>query len=471
MKKPRTIFLSVCHGFVARTLLRSGILDSLKKDGHRIVILTPNANEEYFVKEFADKNVYIRKLHHKWGRFEGYFQLLWEHATATRQVSDKVVELERIRKERPLRYFLLKSLNALCSNNRVALGLWRWLDRACIRDKYHAAIFQEFRPDLLVITSHGFQAGDLMLLRQAKAQGVRTLYVVLSWDNPTTYGIMRERPDRIIVWNEMNKEEIVSLHGYPENHVYVSGPPPFDIYARAKEFNSWPEYAQRMSLDPERKLILLAGTVIETTDGFDDVAAFLAESVEQNRFVSPCQLLIRPHPLVYSGWFKGQGTKEDVTRYRRLGKYVFCDEPRVLSTILKADRAGTDAKHLAESFYHASVLVNFFSSVTLEGCATDTPVVEVAFDGFQKRDYYHSVTRIVDLDCIQKLIRLNGFRIARTPEELIQLINQYLANPSLDSEGRKRTAQAFFYRLDGRAAERAARCISLFAQGVWPPNG
>ena len=58
----KTIFLVIYQGFAARYLLRSDILKELKKHFERIVIISPNADEAYFKKEFIDENVSIEKL-------------------------------------------------------------------------------------------------------------------------------------------------------------------------------------------------------------------------------------------------------------------------------------------------------------------------------------------------------------------------------------------------------------------------
>ena len=38
-KTEKTIFIVVARGFIVKTILRSGVLDELKKRGHRIVVL------------------------------------------------------------------------------------------------------------------------------------------------------------------------------------------------------------------------------------------------------------------------------------------------------------------------------------------------------------------------------------------------------------------------------------------------
>ena len=38
-------------------------------------------------------------------------------------------------------------------------------------------------------------------------------------------------------------------------------------------------------------------------------------------------------------------------------------------------------KHLGDTLYHADVVVNVASTITIEACIFDTPVVNINFDG------------------------------------------------------------------------------------------
>ncbi|UCC95526.1 MAG: hypothetical protein JSW40_01945, partial [Candidatus Omnitrophota bacterium] len=62
LKPQQTIFIAIQQGFASRYLLRTDIFTTLKDSGAKIVILSPNTAEEYFVKEFAGENVFVEPL-------------------------------------------------------------------------------------------------------------------------------------------------------------------------------------------------------------------------------------------------------------------------------------------------------------------------------------------------------------------------------------------------------------------------
>jgi hypothetical protein len=57
--------------------------------------------------------------------------------------------------------------------------------------------------------SSTFGSRQVDYVRAAKARGIRSVLAVGSWDHLTTKGLIHELPDRIIVWNELQRTEAV----------------------------------------------------------------------------------------------------------------------------------------------------------------------------------------------------------------------------------------------------------------------
>ena len=57
------------------------------------------------------------------------------------------------------------------------------------------------------------------------------------------------------------------------------------------------------------------------------------------------------------------------------------------------------------------------------------------------------------------ITRHHAVRVAESPEQLVEQVGAYLADPSLDREGRRRVAVEQCQFLDGRAAERVAAFV------------
>ena len=67
---------------------------------------------------------------------------------------------------------------------------------------------------LLVGSSPGLIFSEVPLLRTAVRRRVRTIVVDPSWDNFTNKLIPVRRADRLVVWNDIMKQQAVELHGY-----------------------------------------------------------------------------------------------------------------------------------------------------------------------------------------------------------------------------------------------------------------
>ena len=78
-----------------------------------------------------------------------------------------------------------------------------------------------------------------------------------SWDNFTNKLLPVRRVDRLIVWNELMKQQAVELHGYPPDEVRVAGTPQWDLYFTGGDdpATSREAFFRQIGADPSRKLI------------------------------------------------------------------------------------------------------------------------------------------------------------------------------------------------------------------------
>lgn len=460
-----TIFMVISSGFQARSWLRSGVLDYLKEDGHRIVLLSPNANEPYFRAEFADDNVHIRLLNTGSKRVDYYMQRIRNYLFETMlPVETNAIRRERMRRHDSVRYWITQGLNGRWAHR--LFQVWRWFDRLLVMDHYNTRVFEEFDPDILVVATLGRTLEDVLALRRAKKKSVRTLAVQRKWDNFTTKEYVREPVDKLIVWNEYNQQEAISLLGFSSEDVYVAGVPDFDIYHKAP-YQSRETCFREYRLDPKRRLLLLTGQDGQVCPDMGDIVRILAQAIEAEQFVYPCQLMVRPHPHVYSGVNPGPGTEEDLCRYEKLSPHVHGNRPQIASQQLKSDMSRGELESLADVLYYADIVLDFFGTVTLEAFAVGTPVVHIGFDGFKQKDYHDSVLRFSGFTHNRRVVESGGVLLALSAEELIAHVNAYLQNPNLNAKHRREAAEQNCYRLDGLSARRVARRISAYARGEW----
>jgi len=126
-----------------------------------------------------------------------------------------------------------------------------------------------------------------------------------------------------------------------------------------------------------------------------------------------------------------------------------------------------DLQFLCNLTYHADLNVNMASTMTLDFAIRDKPVVNVAFDhaspprfpGGHWGHYYQ-------FDHYRPVVALGAARVARSPADLATHVNAYLADPSLDREGRRRLLELEVGQPIGQATERIAEVLAAIAGGA-----
>jgi hypothetical protein len=175
----------------------------------------------------------------------------------------------------------------------------------------------------------------------------------------------------------------------------------------------------------------------------------IVAAMRSGRFGGPAQLLVRVHP------------RDDISKYDR-----FVGQPDVIvekpfKETMVAEGSNVDPSrdnrlHLANTLKHSDVIVNVASTIAIEAAISGTPVVNIAFDGYDEKPFLDSARRFYTYTHYKPLVDIGAVRVAETPAALIDEVAAYLAEPDRDAAGRERAAEELCYRVDGRAAERVA---------------
>lgn len=452
-----TLFIVSPYGTTTRDVLRTDVLNILKSKIPRIVIFSPAAKEEYFIKEFAGGNVIIEELlPYRLGMLEMMFRTVKKDLLANAKFSGKVLGTEvavKLTKHPIIRLFRRILFNSIYKSKKFRNFLEK-IDPLLFPDRLYAKTFEKYKP-ALVFVAYPFHTSTFPVLRRARQNGVSIIAFISSWDNLTTKADFPVRMDKLIVWNEIMKKEAMELHGYLAGNIYVSGGPQFDIYINKKDMlASRDEFIKKIGGDPRKKLITYATGAAHGLSLGPAIIDTIDEAIKKGELAAPCQLLVRLH-------FKDRPSYYE--RYRN-NENIIVEPPGRASKVFVDgwDPTIEDMLHLANTLLHTDVLVNVASTMTIDACCFDTPVVNIGFDGREKKPYWESVIRYCDLTYYKNVIRAGGVKVARNKEELIQYINDYLKNPKLDTDGRKRVVKEQCYMPDGKSWERMANMILNF---------
>jgi hypothetical protein len=450
----QTIFIAVDQGFAARYLLRTDIFKVLINSRVRIVILTPNADEDYLLKEFSDKNVYIERLNEEAystyrnnaGFFQNFFrEVRWYVMNDHVDLHTVNMRYDIYKKTRANNTIIHKIYNYIFDCTVVLLRQSGWLRKLLIvvesklfTPSVHAYLFQKYRPDKLVVSSLGYLGFDHYLMREAEKYGAKIISVILSWDNTSSKGMPGAQADHVIAWTEAMKKELVDYSDVNSQRIFVGGVAHFDYHVRKDHM--WPKdkLFEYFGLDPERKLIFFAPKSPNKFPWNPDIVEFIAQLIGEGAIKCPCQLLVRLHPLNFrtkDGEFRFTADTERHMSLSSKYDHLVYDVPEIVSKTLPMDMPLREMFKIGSILQNADVLLSYFSTMMLEASIFDLPIINVALyphtDRLDEGDL-----QVMDSPHIRRILQTGGVRTVFTRQQVIDAINTYLENPSLDMDGR-----------------------------------
>jgi hypothetical protein len=452
------VLWSIPHGAAAGNTVRTGVLRHVleRHSSIRVVILSPMAKDPTFTAEIAHPRVTIEDLPpHQPHGVEARLVALMQAGYLDSGISESV----RIRKAEALadgtvRWIRPKRLLA----QALAPSLVRKESRYALIDRLvsHSraeALFARYRPSLLVTSSPGLILAEVPLLRTAARRGCFAMAIDPSWDNFTNKLLPVRRVDRLVVWNDIMKQQAIDYHGYDASEIRIAGVAQWDHYFRDSVAISREAFFRRIGADPGKKLVTLTTTPQELYSHHDHVLRVLSRAVRDQRWGVPAQVLVRLHP------------RDELSHYREFEGVadVILEKP-FRQTVRAGDGLAVDVtaesqRHLAATMRYSDVVVNVASTIVIEASIFDAPVVNIAFDGEIGREAAVSARRYYRFTHYQNVTRHNAVRVAWSPAELTQYVGDYLRDPSMDREARRQVVLEQCQFLDGRSAERIAAAI------------
>jgi hypothetical protein len=218
-------------------------------------------------------------------------------------------------------------------------------------------------PDVVLVTplvALGSNQGDF--IRAARWLRIPTGVAVASWDNLTNKGAIRDRPDRLFVWNEAQAREAVELHRIKRRSIVVTGAHTYDQWFDWEPSSSREEFCARVGLAAERPILLYvcSSAFIAAEEG-----RWLHEWLRRIRSSDHAELrevgvLIRPHPQNVQPWEElGLDVAGSTAVFPRGGAAPTTDERK---------------RDYYDSIHHAAAVVGINTSALIESAIVGRPV-------------------------------------------------------------------------------------------------
>jgi hypothetical protein len=207
-----------------------------------------------------------------------------------------------------------------------------------------------------------FGSKQVDYVRQARAAGVSSVLGVGSWDHLTTKGLIHEVPDRLVVWNELQRSEAAELHGIPPDRVVVTGAQAYDHWFASQPSTTREQFCARVGLPADRPYVLYLCSSPFIAPYEVDVVRRWIEGIRGSGQapLASAGLLVRPHPQNAAQW-------QDVD-LSACGNVVVW--PRAGANPIGPETRG----EYFDSMHHAHAVVGINTSALIESGIVGRPV-------------------------------------------------------------------------------------------------
>lgn len=455
------IFVIVPRGEAIRNFVYSGALDRLA-EGANVDLLSVAVNKEFTemlrskchsilpLKEFDDRwmlriqREILEVTHNRW---------IWTRAARERsRLRDQEAQtfkektFRRIKKIIAFTFARKLGLDILTKVERVSSKWFRSTD-------HYLELFKKTCPSLVFNASHVHSRNATQAVEAAQWLGIPTATFIFSWDNLTSQGRIMLPYDYFIVWNDALKRQLLEMYDWiePEN-VFVTGTPQFDTHFWPEYYVDREQYCKQVGADPDRPLVFYATGMANHMPGEPQIVEGIADMLNEYPEATRPQLLLRVYAKDLTGRF-------DELRSRRKD-IIFADpvwEPAWLTPKQE------DASALVNALRHCAVGINVASTVSLELCMFDRPVINVGYNPPSVTEL--SYTDYYEFDHYKPVVDSGAVRVARSSDDMRALLKESLGSAGKWAGARKKLIMEMFgSTLDGRSGARVADTLLQIAR-------
>jgi len=234
-------------------------------------------------------------------------------------------------------------------------------------------------------------------------------------------------PQKICVWSEKSKEDLIKRGNFPDDVPVITGDPKIDFLSNAiKKFNH-KNICQKLKIPPEKMIIVFATQSLPNIQEKELITNSVFKSIKN---LDDVFLLIKAHPNETNlSFYKDIAKKFEVKNYS-IQQFF----------------------NLYEILYISDVVINAFSTVGIEALRMKKPVISLDMLGLHGND---------------PLIRSGNSTIVNSETELIPAIKHCFKIKNIDKmiTDRELFAEKEIGRIDGQASKRIVNLINELRKG------
>ena len=305
----------------------------------------------------------------------------------------------------------------------------------------------------VLLTTNAHLANERELITSAHKLNIPTIGFVKSWDN--IHKGIHSRTNKIAVWNDINKQELIDIEKYKPDDIFVTGPPQFDQYFKQDIIIDRDEYFANIELDPNRPTIFFAtigdfGFNIDESYWLD----LLINQITNGDIKGEPQVICRLHPWSKLELFQKYSSIPWV-KISYIHKFIpslswYMDKKEVIM--------------MANMINHSDLVISPGSTVLLESAIFNRPTLFPIFHDFQPERASQYFSQWVLGKHFDRIKQLNLVPIVDKSQHFPSIVNKCLKNPNWYSKQRNQLVKDYIQFTDGNSTKRLADRVLRLAQ-------
>lgn len=418
----KSILILLTNSFAAINIIHSGLIRELARH-YNIYLLSTMIHDRELLLINSHYNINLKIIPVSLPR-EGLFLSILRKVEKALFASHFNIVTQEIKDQKlsPARRFFMKTVLHLLAVSYLSKILLLLLRKSII----YMTSFSSGLRGLLSYRLEGVISLSPLDLRENRVvnflgrHGVKSLGMVISWDNLTSKGVMNADHSYTLVWNELMAGEFQNFYSlFSSNIPKVSavGIPRFDNYFKANKCST-SSIRQRYNVHDGDYIILIATSAIKHFPNQFEVISDVLEFAKSNKKI---HIIIRCHPADDPTRYESLAAEKSVTFWH--SKNITSGNSRFYEWLPEFDFLNS----LTGMLQICDVCVQFASTIKLDAAACGKPVISIAYDGSDAVPYAHQVKRLYEYAHQLPLNRLQVDRLVTSKQQLFEALTDSLA--------------------------------------------
>ncbi len=351
----------------------------------------------------------------------------------------------------------MKALNALTEwigRFQIFMRLIAWCESYLYRQEKIEGL-DGTETDQLLLLGVGADGAEheTKLTWWARQHQISVVHMIGNWDTLTSKGYPGVQVSMLLVWGPVMKGDAVNLHDIPAANIRMIGSIRYDRLHEAIH-QTREEFFGHLGLAPDKKTILFAGPLSED-QYFEMLQAYEELLAEDNGY----QMIFRMYP---GKNFMASPYAKPIIHYAQSlpSVYVSIGDPDY--RVGSKDKAVMQIEQfeLWHAFQYSDVVINYFSTVALESCVFDRPVISILYRPMHNYGWLYPPVYAdhPGLPHNMRLCTYGAVQRVNDRAELLAAIREAVAQPDKYQAQRRKAVEEEMGVLDGRVIQRMVDC-------------